>query len=366
MQKPLLEQQYIEVPVSKERVPRNEEKELATDISNPQNANLDENKDEAPDLTGAERELGLQSCTIENRDIPEDAKKTDQQMTAQLKNGTLYYPVLLRVKIVREIERQLSDNIEILEAIIDASKNNNVDPEIATVWWKSRKKYFELDEKRKTKPKALNPDDGLASINEKKGLEKSSEEIFAGENNENSDKLESKREIVETIPMKESEVEEDIMETKVVEEEIGEAKVVEEESNEVEKVKAVEEVIIETSVEEKYISPALEDTLEASETILDNDLRSKQENLPSDDNITEEEGKHLVENSVSKKGRGEDIKDDREEVSKDRRGGDFEDVRGEGRGGEIERGGGGGRGRGRNKCGACPGCNRAQDCDSCR
>ena len=191
----------IEVPVSKERVSRNEEKELATDISNPQNANLDENKDEAPDLTGVERELSQESCTFENENTHKDAKKTDQQMTAQLKNGKPYYPILLRVKIVREIERQISDNIEILEAIIDASKKNNVDPEIATEWWKRRKKYLELDEKRKTKPKALNPDDGLASINEKKGLEKSSEEIFAGENNENSDKLESKSEIVETIPM---------------------------------------------------------------------------------------------------------------------------------------------------------------------
>ena len=164
----------------------------------------------------------------------------------------------------------------------------------------------------------------------------------------------------------------------MVEEAIMETKVVEEETNEVEKVKAV---IIGASVEEKYISPALEDTMEASETFLDYDLRTKQENIPSDDNIIEEEEKHIVENSVSKIGRGEDLKDDREEVSKvggevskDRRGGDFKDVRSEGRVGEGERGGekerGGererGGGRGRKKCGSCPGCNRVQDCDSCR
>ena len=157
----------------------------------------------------------------------------------------------------------------------------------------------------------------------------------------------------------------------MVEEAIMEAKVVEEESNAVEKVKAVEEVIIGASVEEKYISPAVEDNMEASETFLDNNLRTKQENLPSDDNINEEEGgKHIVENSVSKNWRGEDLKDDRGEVSKvgggevskDRRSRDFLDARVEGRGGERERGGG----RGRKKCGSCPGCNRVQDCDSCR
>ena len=75
----------------------------------------------------------------------------------QFKNGKPYYPVHLRVKIVRSIEKKVFKNIEALDAICQLSKELNIDPGMIADMWKRRGRYFALDEQRKANLKTLKP-----------------------------------------------------------------------------------------------------------------------------------------------------------------------------------------------------------------
>ena len=78
-----------------------------------------------------------------------DQHLISEDKSLQFKNGKPYYPLHLRVKIVRDIEKKISENIEIFDAIYQISMKDNIDLKIIGAMWKRRREYFELDEKRK-------------------------------------------------------------------------------------------------------------------------------------------------------------------------------------------------------------------------
>ena len=85
-------------------------------------------------------------------------KKTKEELNEvqppKIKNSRPYYPLHLRVKIVRMIQQQVLEKVEIVEAIWKVSVENKIDPQIIADMWKRRSKYFELEEQRKANLKS--------------------------------------------------------------------------------------------------------------------------------------------------------------------------------------------------------------------
>ena len=105
--------------------------------------------------TGNDKEDDHEPDKMFSENVTKD--EDDQHIIIQFKNGKPYYPVHLRVKIVRSIEKKVFKNIEALDAICQLSKEFNIDPGMIADMWKRRGRYFALDEQRKANLKTLKP-----------------------------------------------------------------------------------------------------------------------------------------------------------------------------------------------------------------
>ena len=181
----------IELPISKERITKKERRNFVIEDSTSQDDK--ETPSEKKESVDAQTEPGSDFCigNNESRIAPQDLAKnendqdaTNEDKSLQLKNGKPYYPLHLRVKIVRDIEKQVAENIEVVDAICEMSKKDNIDVEIIADMWKRRSKYFELDERRKAKLKTKVEQQPLLSKKGKEILEEVGRERFVKEREE--------------------------------------------------------------------------------------------------------------------------------------------------------------------------------------